>query len=115
MRCLCKQKETYEIKVEGDVSADPIWCNKCYCNLDLEDIPISAELKLELMEWIRKYGEWIDWGKDRIVPNGIEMEEEHNKQGLNLTEKVKIELVGKYKVSFSPSTFARRYADKKDL
>jgi len=22
MRCLCKQRETYELKVEGDVSAD---------------------------------------------------------------------------------------------
>jgi hypothetical protein len=27
MHCFCEQKETYELKVEGDVGADPVWCN----------------------------------------------------------------------------------------
>jgi len=36
MNCLCMQKETYELKVEGDIGADPIWCEKCSCNLDIE-------------------------------------------------------------------------------
>ncbi|MCP3026439.1 hypothetical protein [Halobacillus sp. A5] len=107
MRCLCKHKETIELKVEGDVGADPIWCNQCNCNLDIEEIPIELALKLELMKWIGKYGEWIDWYKDGIVPNGVELEEEHNIEGLKLTEKVQKELEGKYKVSFSPSTFAK--------
>ncbi|MGR9049617.1 hypothetical protein ACQ4XT_13410 [Halobacillus faecis] len=109
MRCLCKQQETNELKVEGDVGADPIWCNQCNCNLELEEVPIELNLKLELMKWIREYGEWIDWDKGGIVPNGIELEEEHNKKGLKITEKVMKELEGKYKVSFSPSTFAYEY------
>ncbi|OIJ17966.1 hypothetical protein BKP45_20650 [Anaerobacillus alkalidiazotrophicus] len=113
MRCLCKQKETKELKVEGDVGADPIWCNRCNCNLDIEEVPISLDLKSELMKWIGKYGDWIDWDIDEIVPNGIKLEDEHNKQGLNLTKQVQQELEGQYMVSFSPSTFARRYTNEK--
>jgi hypothetical protein len=109
MECFCEQKETYELKIEGDVGADPIWCNQCSCNLDIEDIPISNELKLELMEWVTRYGEWIDWDHDKLLSNGIELEEEHNKQGLNLTEKIKKELEGKYRIEFSPASMARSY------
>jgi hypothetical protein len=112
MQCFCEQKETYELKIEGDIGADPIWCNKCGCNLDLENIPISNELKRELMRWVTKYGKWIDWEKDKLLPNGVEFEEEHNKHGAKLTEKVKKELGEKYKIKFSPSTTARSYANK---
>ncbi|MFY0779345.1 hypothetical protein AB1K18_03375 [Peribacillus simplex] len=100
------------LKVEGDVGADPIWCNKCGCNFDIEDIPISNELKRELIEWVNMYGEWIDWDKDKLLPNGIELEEEHNKQGVNLTRKIKNELEAKYSTKFSPSTMARMYGNK---
>ncbi|MGI8314264.1 hypothetical protein [Halobacillus mangrovi] len=109
LKCLCKQQKTNELKVEGDVGADPIWCNRCNCNLDIEDTPIELDLKLELMKWIGKYGEWIDWDNGGIVPNGVKLEEEHNKEGLKLTEKVQKELEGKYNVLFSPSTFAKEY------
>ncbi|ASS95613.1 hypothetical protein BS1321_17900 [Peribacillus simplex NBRC 15720 = DSM 1321] len=112
MECFCEQKEINELKVEGDVGADPIWCNQCGCNLDIEDIPISNKLIRELIEWVNMYGEWIDWDEDKLLPNGIELEEEHNKQGLNLTEKIKKELEGKYRIKFSPSTMARMYANK---
>lgn len=115
MHCFCKQKETYELKIEGDVGADPIWCNQCSCNFDLEDILISKELKSELMEWVTKYGEWIDWDIDKLIPNGIEMEEEHNQQCAKLTKKVKEELKEKYRIKFSPSTMARSYANNKFL
>ncbi|MFU2018851.1 hypothetical protein ACM6Q7_28240 [Peribacillus butanolivorans] len=110
--CFCEQKENQELKVEGDVGADPLWCNQCGCNFDLEDIPISNKLKSELMEWANKYGEWIDWDQDQLIPNGIEIEEEHNKQGAKLTEKVNKELRGKYRIRFSSSTMARMYANK---
>ncbi|MGP4074802.1 hypothetical protein [Halobacillus sp. K22] len=109
MKCLCTQQETNELKVEGDVSADPIWCNRCNCNLDIEEIPIEFDLKLELMKWIEKYGEWVDWDSDGIVPNGVKLEEAHNKEGLKLAEKVQKELEGRYNVSYSPSTFAKEY------
>ena len=110
---LCKCNETYNLKVEADIGADAIWCKKCYCNFDIEYVPISIKLKAELMEWILKYGKWIDWKNDGIFPSGVELEETHNKEGLILTEKVQKELVGKYKITFSPSTFAREHANKK--
>lgn len=112
MHCFCEQKETYELKVEGDVGADPIWCYHCGCNFDLEDFLISNELKNELIEWVTRYGKWINWEKDKLIPNGIEMEEEHNKQGAKLTEKLKVELSGTYGIKFSLSTMARSYVNK---
>jgi hypothetical protein len=115
MKCFCEQQETYKLKVKGDVGADPIWCNQCGCNFDLDDISISKELKRELSEWATKYGEWIDWDIDQIVENGFEIEEEHNRQGAYLTEKVKLELSGKYNIKFSPSSMGRSYANNKRL
>lgn len=113
MQCFCEQKETYHLKVEADVGADPIWCQHCQCNLDIDDIPISLVLKSELIEWVEKYGTWIDWDNDKIVPNGVKLEEEHNEQGVTLTKQVQKALKGQYNVSFSPSTFARRYDNKR--
>ena len=65
---LCRCDETKYLQVEADIGADPIWCKRCYCNFDIEDVPISTELKSELVAWVMKYGEWIDWGNDRIFP-----------------------------------------------
>lgn len=115
MNCLCEQQETYKLKVEGDVGADPIWCNQCGCNLDLDDIPISDELKSKLSDWATKYGEWIDWDLDQIIENGVDLEEEHNRQGAYLTEKVKLELRDKYRIKFSPSSMGRSYTNNKRL
>ncbi|WP_018395628.1 hypothetical protein [Bacillus sp. 37MA] len=112
MECLCEQNVTDELKIEGDMGGDPIWCNKCGCNLDIDEAPISEELKEELWNWMARYGEWIDWDQDELLPNGIELEEERNKQGMKLTEKVKKELEGTYKVRFSPSTSARSYVNR---
>lgn len=109
MKCICEQKETYNLKVEGDVGADPIWCNKCGYNLDFEEVPISTELKDELMRWMMKYGEWIDWSKNKLLPNGIELEEKHNRSGRELTEKVKKELGEEYNVKYSPATMTENY------
>lgn len=113
MKCYCELQETYKLKVEGDVGADPIWCSQCGCNFDLDDIPISNELKRKLSEWATRYGEWIDWDLDQIIENGVDIEEEHNRQGSYLTEKVKLELSGKYRIKFSPSSMGRSYASNK--
>lgn len=109
MRCFCEQKETFDLKMEADVGADPIWCVECGCNLDLEDTPLSNDLKKELIDWASMYGKWIDWDLDKIISNGIQMEEEHNRQGVILTEQTKQELGGKYRITFSPSTMGRSY------
>jgi hypothetical protein len=110
MQCFCEHKEAYHLKVEGDVDTDPIWCNQCGCNFDIEEAPISNGLKDELVRWGKMYGDWINWDKDTLRPNGIELENVHNKLGEQLTEKVKKELGTKYKVTFSPSSTARLYA-----
>lgn len=73
-------------------------------------VPISDELTKELSNWAMKYGDWIDWDKDKLLPNGIELEEEFNQMGVALIEKVKQELSDKYKVKYSPSMSARSYA-----
>jgi hypothetical protein len=65
----------------------PIWCDHCGCNFDLDDIPISKELKRQLSEWASMYGEWIDWDLDQIIDNGVQLEGEHNRQHAYLTEK----------------------------
>jgi hypothetical protein len=112
MECFCKRKQANEIKIEADFCADPIWCNKCSCNLDLHLFPISSELKNELMNWMMQYGEWIDLESDTLVENGIGLENKHNEIGLYLTNKVKKEVGYKYKITFTPSTSAQSYAEK---
>ncbi|BAU29819.1 hypothetical protein DFP93_11297 [Aneurinibacillus soli] len=103
MNCFCEGGETNDLKIEGDIGADPVWCNKCGCNLNIEDIPISSELANELLSWAMKYGEWIDWDIDKWVPNGIELENSFNQMGIILCEKVRQELGDKYKVIYLPS------------
>jgi len=110
LNCCCDCGKTNELKIEGDVGADPIWCNRCGCNLDIEDVPISAGLAEELSSWAMKYGEWIDWSKDELLLNGIELEDEFNRIGIVLTEKVREELSDKYNIQYSLSTSARFYA-----
>ncbi|WP_191561261.1 hypothetical protein [Metabacillus idriensis] len=110
MRCFCEHNETNDLKIEADIVTDPIWCNQCGSNFDIEEAPISDELKDELMRWVMMYGEWIDWDKDTLRHDGIELENTHNKLGEQLTEKVKKELDTKYKVTFFPSSTARLYA-----
>jgi hypothetical protein len=112
MECFCYRKETFELKIEGDVGADPIWCNKCGCNLDLENFAISENLKNELMSWALTYGEWIDWEKDKLIPNGLALEVHHNNRGRALTEKLKKEVDTLYTVTFSPSSTGRSYLNK---
>lgn len=110
---LCQCKELKHLKIEADIGADPLWCNNCHSNLEVDEFPLSKALKKELFEWIDAYGTWIDWEKDGIVPNGVALEEQHNERGEELTKKVKQELERQYEVVFSPSTFARNMAMSK--
>lgn len=105
---LCGCQKIKQLKVEADISADPLWCARCYSNLNLEDFKIPNGLKQELQRWIYDYGTWIDWENDGIVPGGVLLEEQHNVRGIALTEKVKQVLEGQYEIVFSPSTFAKR-------
>lgn len=110
MNCCCESGKTNELKLEGDVGADPIWCRRCGCNLEIENLLISEELAEELSLWAAKYGEWIDWSSDELLPNGIELEDIFNQKGSILTGKLKRELDGRYTMTFMPSSSARFYA-----
>jgi hypothetical protein len=48
MQCFCKE-ESYGLVLEADFGADPIWCKRCGCNLDLDEVPLTQELKNELI------------------------------------------------------------------
>ena len=102
----CKH-DTY--KLEADFSTDPIWCNKCGENLDIEDFSLSNILQQELECWVSNYGNWIDFDTDSLKEKGIEMENEHNKKGLDLLQKIKEELGVDYPIIFSPSTSGELY------
>ncbi|TWT09389.1 hypothetical protein FQV28_06470 [Planomicrobium sp. CPCC 101079] len=112
MKCLCVQDFKCEIKIEADVAADPFWCTCCNLNLDLENFPISSSLLNSLEEWTMRYGEWIDWERDRLLPNALLLEQQHNIAGKLLTEKVKKELGEYYTFIFSPSTMASYFSNQ---
>ncbi|MEE6449419.1 hypothetical protein RAH41_02475 [Gottfriedia acidiceleris] len=66
------------LKIEADFYTDPIWCNDCGFNLDIDDFSLTNELIDELFNWIKEY---------KKIPMDL-----HNKQGKELTEKVITEI-----------------------
>lgn len=101
---LCNCKELVTIRVEGEMGADPLWCDTCQYNFELDDIELSKELKAELFVWVNDYASWVDWEHETLIEGREQEEDAHNEAGKALTEKVRAELVGQYKVVFSPST-----------
>ncbi|MDV6378447.1 hypothetical protein ORD22_09445 [Sporosarcina sp. GW1-11] len=100
---LCNCEDFFQIKIEADVGADPLWCAVCGYNLEMDKFTLSNPLKEQLRAWIDDYGSWINWDYDSLIEGGKIIEKDHNELGLRLTEKVKKELKGKYEVVFSPS------------
>lgn len=98
MQCFCKE-ESYDLVVEADFGADPIWCGKCGCNLNLEEIPLTEKLKDELMSWVQAYSKSVIDESEYIY----EVTHQHNKDGIKLAEKVKSELGDKYTISYKAS------------
>ena len=92
LKDVCKFKFTNSYKFEADFSADPIWCNICGGNLEIEEFPLSDKLQKELLEWVSEYGKWIDLETDLLKENGLKLQEKHNEKGLRLFQKVKKQL-----------------------
>lgn len=88
LKDVCKCEFTNSYKLEADFVADPIWCNVCGWNLDIDDFPLTDNLKDDLYQWTKQY--------KKISIN------EHNTIGQNLTEKVKEELGSEYRIIFIP-------------
>lgn len=107
-KCKCN-KETYHIRFEADFGADPVWCYKCGCNLDLGSFELSEKFMEEISQWIPEYGEWLNLDTDSLVEGADEMQSNFNKQGLILYEKIKKELSEKYTVEFKPADSVRGY------
>lgn len=109
MNCFCEGDKPTMLKVEGDFGADPIWCDECYSNLEVDELAISSELKKALKMWAMHFGEWVDLDKEELMPNGKEMEERYNVEGEHLTERLQQEVGETYPVRFSPSTITMLY------
>lgn len=103
MSLLCDCKEIKTLKVEADMGADPIWCDVCHYNFDIEDLELSATLKKDLFSWVNDYASWVDWTTETLIEGQEEAEILHNQRGEELTVFVRKELAGQYKVVFSPS------------
>ncbi|WP_047302582.1 hypothetical protein [Pseudomonas fluorescens] len=64
-------------------------------NVDPEELPISQELKADLMSWVLKYDDTLD--EEYPPDSGFSSEEdeaEFNKKGEHLFERLKVELKG---------------------
>jgi hypothetical protein len=100
MECFCKE-ESFDLKLEADFVPDPVWCSKCGCNIDTDDIPLLNELKSEIRLWLNNY--------NKLLNNQIKSEnlfrfyQQHNSQGVMLAQKIQSELGDKYKVEYYPS------------
>lgn len=88
LKDVCNCEFTNSFKLEADFSADPIWCNVCGYNLDIDDFPLTEDLQDELYLWTEQY---------KKTPA-----KEHNAIGQKLTERVKKELGSEYKIVFIP-------------
>ena len=91
MECFCKE-QSYDLMLEADIGADPIWCSKCGCNLDIDDVPLSQELKKELYIWVENYSETVLDESEYVY----KVAQNHNKIGLKLLEKVQKEFGVRY-------------------
>ncbi|MDX8345785.1 hypothetical protein [Rossellomorea sp. YZS02] len=88
LRDVCNCEVTSSFKLEADFVADPIWCNICGWNLDIDEFPLIDNLKDELYQWTKQY--------KKIHIN------KHNSIGQNLTKKVEEELGLDYRIIFIP-------------
>ncbi len=89
MQCYCK-KQVYYLRFEASLVSDPICCDKCGCSVDIDSIPLTAELKSELRAWIKDYNKLSE---GEIKPKDvIEFLQHHSEHGLMLKEKIKKEL-----------------------
>lgn len=109
MNSICACDITKQLKLEADVGADPIWCDLCGYNLELDLFEMPEELRRELEEWSSSYGEWFDWETDTLMEDGTALERKHNQLGEQLTAKLQVEFEDLYTVRFAPSTIAGKY------
>lgn len=84
-------------RLEADF-ADPIWCEQCNINLDIEDLQLSDELIKELIDWNIRYQSSYKLFKKDIDGK----KSKHNQQGNELKEKLVKEIREEITVLFKP-------------
>lgn len=45
---LCRCQKIKRLKVEADIGADSLWCNRCLANLELEAFPLMEDMMHEV-------------------------------------------------------------------
>lgn len=102
MKEVCFCEETFYILVEAEVCADPVWCGHCQANLDLDDFPVSEEIKKELTNWNSDFDKHLTANKYKGVKQSYA--EKLNEEGQQLARRLSEELPHSYKVKYRPYT-----------
>lgn len=100
MKCFCKE-ESFDLKLEADFVPDPLWCNKCGCNLDTDDLLLSNEVKADIRLWLNNYENLLH--DEKIPDNYTKLHDQHNDQGLKLAKIIQEELGDKYTIEYHSS------------
>lgn len=86
--------------VEAETHADPVWCGKCTANLDLDEFPISEELKQNLTNWNDEFHKHLIMHDFNGVTSSFA--KKLNQEGEKWTNKLKEELPTSYTVQYRP-------------
>ena len=100
MTVICRCSEpTDRLRVEADFT-DPIWCDKCNCNIDIDELNISDGLKRQLWDWVKAWGDTVLLCEDNIISSKERRERMrvNNRVGEALTERIKEGLEHQYEV-----------------
>jgi hypothetical protein len=95
----CNHQRSY--KVEADF-ADPIWCAECNWNIDIDDLPISEELKKDFVKWEVEYQKEMSLLKEQESEHFQEFVSKHNDEGRRLAERLIRELGENISITFVP-------------
>lgn len=100
MKQVCFCDETYDIVVEAEICADPIWCGTCNANLDLDEFPVPEGLKAELHQWNQAFDRHlVSQEYEGIMPSFSAW---LNAEGEKLTHKLNQSLPETYTVRYRP-------------
>ncbi|MBK1813229.1 hypothetical protein JHL18_21645 [Clostridium sp. YIM B02505] len=100
MECLCKE-ESFDLKLQANLTPDPLGCERCDCIVDMDDMSLSDELRREIRIWLYNYSELVS---KQVTPEDLfKYYQQHNNRGVVLAERIEIELGDKFKVSYYPS------------
>lgn len=93
------------LRLTNEYLAGPIFCPdpEGMGHIDVEDLPISMELKRAISDWDNEYQETFD--DDYPPDSGFtspDLEAAHKKQGVDLAKRLKKELGENYSIEYRP-------------